>query len=62
MTSALAVDGRRGPDLPSEFRVPQRPQPEEPDELKSPLPPGWSDATRPLRDAARQLEKLFGDK
>jgi penicillin-binding protein 1A len=62
MTSALAVDGRRGPDLPSEFRVPQRPQPEEPDELKSPLPPEWSDATKPLREAARQLEKLFNDK
>jgi penicillin-binding protein 1A len=61
MTSALAVDGRRGPDLPREFRAPQQPQSEEPDELKSPLPPEWSDATRPLREAARRLEELLSD-
>jgi penicillin-binding protein 1A len=62
MTAALAVDGRRGPDLPREFRVPQRPQPDKPDELKSPLPPDWSDATKPLREAAGQLEELLGEK
>ena len=61
MVSALAVDGRRGPDLPSEFRPPQRPEREEPDKLQSPLPPEWSDATRPLREAARQLEDLLSD-
>jgi penicillin-binding protein 1A len=61
MTSALAVDGRRGPGLPPEFRFPQRRQPDKPDELKSPLPPEWSDATKSLRDAAQQLEELLGD-
>jgi penicillin-binding protein 1A len=55
MTSALAVDRSRGPDLPTEFRRPE-PQPE----LKSPLPPEWSNATKPLRDLARQLEDLLG--
>jgi penicillin-binding protein 1A len=63
MTSALAVDGRRGPNLPAEFRVPQRrEEPKHSDELKSPLPPEWSDATKPFRDAARQLEDLLDDK
>jgi penicillin-binding protein 1A len=61
MTSALAVDGRRGPDLPAEFRVPQRPQPQKPDEFKSPLPPEWSDATRSLREAASDLEDLLSN-
>jgi penicillin-binding protein 1A len=55
MTSALAVDRSRGPDLPTEFRWPE-PQPD----LKSPLPPEWSNATKPLRDLARQLEDLLG--
>lgn len=61
MTSALAVDGRRGPDLPVEFRPPQHPASDRSGELKSPLPPEWSDATRPLREAARQLEELLSD-
>src|SRR5438309_6235304 len=48
MTSALAIDHARGPDLPAGFRVPQ-PERDRPGQLKSPLPPDWSDATRPLR-------------
>jgi len=63
MTSALAVDGRRGPDLPTEFRAPlRREEPKHNDELKSPLPPEWSNATKPLREAAHQLEDLLGDR
>jgi penicillin-binding protein 1A len=58
MTSALAVDGHRGPDLPGEFR--QR-QPRE-DEMKSPLPPEWSERTRPLRELAKRLRELMDDK
>jgi penicillin-binding protein 1A len=58
MTSALAVDGHRGPDLPDEFR--QR-QPRE-DEMKSPLPPEWSERTRPLRELAKRLRELMDDK
>ena len=54
MTSALAVDGSRGPPLPVQFR---RPVPEQP---KSPLPADWSDAAKPLREVAEQLEDLFG--
>lgn len=57
MSSALAIDHSRGPALPAEFR----PQPSSPD-LKSPLPPDWSNATRPLRDLARQLDHMFGDR
>jgi penicillin-binding protein 1A len=61
MTSALAVDRRRGPDLPAEFRVPQRPpEPEAPRDLKSPLPPEWSDATKRLRQVRDVLDQLIG--
>jgi len=55
MSSALAVDRNRGPLLPVEF---QRPEPQR--QLKSPLPPEWSNATKPLRELARQLEDLIG--
>jgi len=58
MTAALAVDHQRGPALPVEFRRPepaQQPQ-------KSPLPPEWSNATRPLRDLAKQIEELFDER
>jgi penicillin-binding protein 1A len=58
MTSALAVDGYRGPPLPSEFQLPQR-QAERPRDIKSPLPPEWSDATKQLREVRKELEDLF---
>jgi penicillin-binding protein 1A len=59
MSSALAIDRSRAPDLPADFhRLEPQPQPEH--ELKSPLPPEWSNATRPLRDLARELEQLVG--
>ena len=59
MSSALAVDRARGPALPPEFHpaAPDRDR-----ELKSPLPPEWSDATKRLREVATQLEKLFDDR
>ncbi|HET7576590.1 MAG TPA: transglycosylase domain-containing protein [Sphingomicrobium sp.] len=56
MTSALAVDRERGPDLPGEFR----PQPK-PKRVQSLLPPEWSESTRPLRELAQRLEKIFGN-
>jgi penicillin-binding protein 1A len=59
MTSALAIDHDRGPPLPIEFRRPEA-QPQPP--LKSPLPPDLSNATKPLRDLAKQLDELFGDR
>jgi penicillin-binding protein 1A len=57
MTSALAVDHERGPPLPVEFH----PQPQQP-QLRSPLPPEWSNVTKPLRDLAKQLDDLFRDR
>ena len=57
MTSALAVDGYRGPELPFEAR-PVRNREEE---SQSPLPPEWSDRTKRLREAVRRLEELFAE-
>ena len=54
MTSALAIDHQRGPDLPLQFPRPERGN----DQLKSPLPPDWSNATKPLRELARAIEEL----
>jgi penicillin-binding protein 1A len=60
LTSAVAIDGARGPDLPVNYRrAPQQPKPRE---LQSPLPPEWSESTRPLRDLAERLDKIFGDR
>lgn len=59
MTSALAVDRERGPALPAEFH---RPQPEQKPEIKSPLPPEWSNASKPLRELAKQIDELIGDR
>ena len=58
MTSALAVDRQRGPALPIEFR---RQQQEQQRQSKSPLPPEWSDATKSIRELARQLGEIVGD-
>jgi penicillin-binding protein 1A len=58
MSSALAVDRSRGPMLPVNYR---RAQPEQ-KRLKSPLPPEWSDTTRPLRELAQELDEIFGDR
>jgi penicillin-binding protein 1A len=60
MTSALAVDGTRGPDLPIAYRRAPKPEPKR--RLQSPLPPEWSESTRPLRELAEQLEEIFGDR
>ena len=57
MTSALSVDRQRGPELPDEFRLPQR-RPEQ----ESPLPPEWSEATKQLREAREALEQIFGER
>jgi penicillin-binding protein 1A len=63
MTSALAVDRQRGPDLPAEFRLPQRPpEPERRPDLQSPLPPEWSDGTKELRQVRDALQELLGDR
>jgi penicillin-binding protein 1A len=56
MSSALAIDHARPPALPAEFRPPRDDQ----RQLKSPLPPDWSNATKPLRELIRQLDQLTG--
>ena len=55
MSSALAVDHQRGPELPARFRAPRR-------EIKSPLPPEWSNGTKDLRGLAERLKELLSDR
>ncbi len=64
MTSALAIDHRRGPDLPAEFRAPrQAPRKVNPaSPSQSPLPPEWSDATKALRDVVKEIDKAINSK
>ena len=57
MVSALAVDGRAGPRLPVEFRIPERVRPER--KKESPLPEEWTEGAEPLRQVLKELEKLF---
>ena len=57
MASAVAIDHRRGPPLPVDFRVPQ---PRRDDESKSPLPDDWSDSTKDLRDLGQWVDELLG--
>jgi penicillin-binding protein 1A len=56
MVSALSVDHERGPQLPigpaGQKRAPR---------MKSPLPPEWSNSTKPLRDVAERFHDLFGN-
>jgi penicillin-binding protein 1A len=54
MSSALAIDRQRGPDLPISFDQPAQEQ-----QVKSPLPPEWSDATKELRNLRKSLEQIF---
>ncbi|HET7708658.1 MAG TPA: transglycosylase domain-containing protein [Sphingomicrobium sp.] len=57
MVSALTVDGRRGPPLPAEFRIPERPRLAR--DKQSPLPSDWSESTKDLRDIWDALERIF---
>ena len=61
MSSAITIDGRRGPPLPAGFRVPERRQPEE-GERKSPLPDDWSDGGEAIREIIDMVEQLIGEK
>jgi penicillin-binding protein 1A len=54
MTGALAVDDRPGPRMSSRF-ADRRTQ-----KLQSPLPPDWSDSSKPLRELAQRVRQLFG--
>ena len=55
MSPALAVDHQRGPALPAQFR---RPRQDDEGQLKSPLPPEWSNATKRLRELVHQIDRL----
>jgi penicillin-binding protein 1A len=54
MAPALAIDPEPGPALaaPPSYR--------RQDQLKSPLPPEWSNATKPVRELVQHLDQLFG--
>jgi penicillin-binding protein 1A len=54
MSSALSVDRSEGPPIPDRFSRPEQRR------LQSPLPPEWSNPTRPLRDIAQRLSEIFG--
>lgn len=56
MASALSVDGHKGPELPSQFRVPQRRRDES--TRKSPLPEDWSEGTDFLREIAKFIDEV----
>jgi penicillin-binding protein 1A len=55
MSSALSVDRNSGPPIPARFGRPQERR------SQSPLPPEWSNSTKPLREVADRLRELFGD-
>ena len=44
--------------LPAEFHRPEPPRQPQP-QNQSPLPPEWSDATKPLRDLAKQIDEIL---
>ena len=54
MISALSVDHSTGPPMPERYAKKRE------DRLKSPLPPEWSNSTRPLRQLAQRLHEIFG--
>jgi len=56
MSSALAIDGRQGPPLPEQFKVPQR-RPS--NERKSPLPEDWSEGGEAIREIIDLVEQLI---
>ena len=56
MASALSIDHEPGPPIPTRFGERQRKR------SQSPLPPEWSNSTKPLREVADHLRALFGEK
>jgi hypothetical protein len=57
MASALAVDGRRGPPLPRDYRRKSLPKPQP--EKQSPLPEEWSEPEQAIRAIADALDELI---
>jgi hypothetical protein len=59
MSSALAIDHNPGPSLPHDYGAAEQER-RIAAEHPSPLPPEWSNSTKPLRDLAAKIEKLLG--
>nr|MBA3667778.1 hypothetical protein [Sphingomonas sp.] len=60
MAPAVALDGRGGPSLPSQFRIPERRRPLAP--RKSPLPDEWSEGSKALRQIIDLVEQMTADR
>jgi penicillin-binding protein 1A len=57
MASAVAVDGRRGPQLPRDYARRSLPKPEP--ERQSPLPEEWSEPAAAIRRIVDTLDELI---
>ena len=62
MTSAISIDGQRGPELPRSYKATQRRQESAPAKHPSPLPEEWSRNTEPLRKLARAIENMIEER
>ena len=60
MAPAIAIDGRRGPVLPPQFRIPQRRE-QAPARRESPLPEEWSQGGEAIREIIDLVEQLAGE-
>jgi len=60
MAPAIAIDGRHGPPLPAEFKLPQRREPAS-NQRKSPLPDDWSEGSDTIRDIIKAVERLIDE-
>ena len=59
MASAVAIDRRRGPDLPFQ---PRRPPPPQVPDRQSPLPDSWSEPAQAVREIANAIDDLINGK
>ena len=53
MSTALGIDHSPGPPIPARFGQPRQRR------SQSPIPPEWSNSTKPMRDLADRLRELF---
>jgi penicillin-binding protein 1A len=62
MSSAISIDGQRGPALPRSYGAKARKEDSSPAKNPSPLPEEWSRDTEPLRKLARIIENMIEDR
>ena len=60
MVPAIAIDGRRGPALPHQFRIPKRRE-AAPARRESPLPEEWSRGSNAVREIIDLVEQFTGE-